>query len=54
MEHKSVDMLSEGYQAAAEYAQWHLGSRSWAYEILDAYLNPEEARAALRREREAE
>lgn len=36
-----------GMAAARRYAQWHLGYRSWADQILHAYNNPEETNAAL-------
>jgi|GEM_PF-4302905 len=32
-----------GLNAARRYAGWELGDPSWAYSIIDAYLNPKEA-----------
>lgn len=46
------DYNPAGMQAARRYAQWHLGYRSWADQILNAYNNPEETNAALDEEQE--
>jgi hypothetical protein len=41
----------KGIQAARAVAGWHLGYRSWADTLVDAYLNPERALANLAREK---
>ena len=41
--------LPENYDAlrrAVAVSQWNLGSPSWAYMILDAYFDPDDADAA--------
>lgn len=35
------DLNPEGLAAARRYARWHIGDRSWADLILNAYQNPE-------------
>jgi hypothetical protein len=45
----------EPLRRAVAVAQWELGDGSWAYRILDAYFNPDDAGAAeARAEIEAE
>ena len=41
----------KGMEAARAVAGWHLGYRSWADTLIDAYLNPEEALENLRAEK---
>jgi hypothetical protein len=41
----------KGLAAAQAYTAWHIGDRSWAAEIVRAYLNPEIALAELKREK---
>lgn len=41
----------EGLDAAREFARWYLGDSGWADEILGAYLDPEDARTRVARER---
>lgn len=40
-------MDENGLNAARRLAGWELGDASWAYRIIRAYLNPEEANAFL-------
>ena len=37
----------DGLGAARRFAAWHLGDRSWADDIIRAYLNPEQTHADL-------
>lgn len=41
----------KGLRAARQYAQWYIGDPSWANNIIDAYLNPDEAMENLRAEK---
>lgn len=41
----------KGYSAMRDYAQWHLGDPSWAYHLLNAYLNPGRTKQQLNKER---
>jgi hypothetical protein len=41
----------KGLEAARQVAGWHLGYRSWADTLVEAYLNPEEALENLRAEK---
>lgn len=36
-----------GLIAARRYAHWHIGDKGWANEIINAYLNPDEAHQQL-------
>lgn len=42
----------EGMRAARAVSQWHIGDRSWADAILDAYFNPERAMKNLALEKQ--
>lgn len=42
---------AEGLRAARAYAGWHLGYRSWADNIINAYLNPGAAMNQIRDQR---
>lgn len=43
-------MNLEGLKSARRLAQWELGSRGWADQIIHAYLNPQATHEALDRE----
>lgn len=47
------DLDPAGVAAARAVAGWYLGYRSWADDLLDAYLNPEAALELLKKEKES-
>ena len=40
-----------GLQAARAWAQWKLGDRGWADELLNAYWNPSDSGSRLAKEK---
>lgn len=42
-----TEMNEQGLKTAERLAGWHIGDRSWAYEIIEAYLNHETANARM-------
>lgn len=46
--HAATSPEQAGIQAARAYCGWYLGDKSWADNIIDAYLNPEAATKRLR------
>lgn len=47
-DHKAEAVRHEaGLSAARRFAGWHIGDRSWADLIIEAYLNPERVEREL-------
>lgn len=48
-----VEPNERGLRAARAVSQWHIGFEDWADMLIDAYLNPDEALAALKKDKES-